>query len=61
MNEFNIVTIHPNDKSKKIIEKNDDMTCEVKINNMGVYEGTIIRMSSSGIYDVRLTKKIGDK
>jgi len=59
--ELRVITIHPTDKSKKIIDKNEDMTCEVEIKRDGLYEGTIIRMSSSGVYDVRLTKKIEDK
>lgn len=52
------VTIYPNDKSNKIIHKEDDMTCEVFLSKRGIYEGIIETMYSTGRYIIRLTNKI---
>jgi len=53
-----LITIHPTDKTKKIITKKEDMTCEVEIKHEGLFEGIITRISSSGKYDIKLTKYI---
>jgi len=52
------ITIHQSDKTKKIIEKKEDMTCEVEIKYEGIFEGRITSISSSGKYEILLTKQI---
>jgi hypothetical protein len=53
-----LITIRPTDKTRKIITKKEDMTCEVEILHEGLFEGTIVNISSSGKYEIRLTKHI---
>ena len=53
-----LITIRPTDKTKKIVHKKEDMTCEVEILHEGLFEGTILSMTSSGKYEIRLTKHI---
>lgn len=53
-----LITIRPTDKTKRIVSKKEDMTCEVEIKHEGLFEGIIVNISSSGKYDIRLTKHI---
>ena len=54
-----IITIRPTDKTRKIISKKEDvMDCEVEILHEGLFEGRILSISSSGKYEIMLTKHI---
>ena len=53
-----IITVHPTDKTKKIVHRRDDMTCQVEVKHEGLFEGVIETISSSGRYEIRLTKLI---
>jgi hypothetical protein len=57
MNE-ELITIDPSNKSRKIIIKNDDRTCEVEISRRGIFKGTIEKFYSNGKVDIRLTEMI---
>ena len=48
------------DKNKSFIFKNEDMTCLVRIEKRGIYEGIIETMRSNGRHTIRLTKRLED-
>jgi hypothetical protein len=54
-----IITIRPTDKTRKIVNKKEDVReCEVEIKHEGLFEGRILSISSSGRYEIMLTKQI---
>jgi hypothetical protein len=54
-----LITIRQTDKTKKITSKKEEtMECEVEILHEGLFEGTILSISSSGRYEIMLTKHI---
>jgi len=55
-----IITIRQTDKTRKITERKDDeiRSCEVEILHEGIFEGRILSISSSGRYEILLTKQI---
>jgi hypothetical protein len=53
-----LITIDPSNKSRKIIVKNEDRTCEVEIARRGIFKGTIEKFYSNGRLDIRLTEMI---
>ena len=56
-----LITIDQNTKTKRFINKNEDMTCEVEIKYEGIFEGKIERITSRGVYEIRLLKKVEGK
>ena len=55
-----IVVEGSSEKGTKFIERNEDRTCEIEVENRGIYKGFIESISSSGNYKVRLTEKLKD-
>jgi hypothetical protein len=53
-----LITIRPTDKTRRILSKKEDMSCEVEILREGIFEGTIVNMTSSGKFEIRLTELI---
>jgi len=57
MNE-KIIVMNVNDKTKRFISKNEDMTCEIEIDKSGIFSGIIQKMHSNGNYEVLLMEKL---
>ena len=56
-----LITIYPDTKDMKLINKKEDMTCEVEIKGEGLFDGVIENISSSGKYGIRLINKVEAK
>ena len=50
--------MNANDKTKRFISKNEDMTCEVEIDRSGIYSGMILKIHSNGNYEIMLMEKL---
>lgn len=53
-----LITIEPYMKTRRIVNKSENRTCEVEIKHEGIFEGFIEKIHSSGRYEVRLIKQI---
>ena len=56
MNE--LIRYTPGDKTKNILVKNSDRTCEIAIARRGLFIGTIEKMHSNGTLEIRLNKML---
>jgi hypothetical protein len=56
-----LIKIEPHTKTKRFIQKNDDRTCEVEIRHEGIFEGFIEKLTTRGVYEIRLLRKIEDR
>lgn len=59
MNETILIT--PTDKSKRVILKEKDGSCEVELFRRGIFSGTITRLFSNGNIEIKLKERLEEK